>query len=94
MARMESIGAMMEFTTILESEPNKAYDWICSNYYRLDIEELKEIIKELLYSLHYHVDNSFYGTLYREILDDVQIELDETYDEDYEEYSKWKESWD
>lgn len=86
MSKFEDTKIMMEFTEILKNEPQKAYDFMCCNYYMFSKDKLAEIIKELLYSLHYHVDNNFYDGLYNDILTDVQIELDETYDEEYQEY--------
>ena len=86
MSKFEDTKTMMEFTEILKNEPQKAYDFICANYYMFSKDKLAEIIKELLYSLHYHIDNSFYGDLYNDILTDIQIELDETYDEECQEY--------
>lgn len=86
MKNYDDTKTMMEFTEILKNEPQKAYDFICNNYYIFSKDKLADIIKELLYSLHYHVNNSFYDDLYNDILTDVQIELDEIYDEEYQEY--------
>ena len=87
--KYDNINAMMEFTELLKSKPEDAYDFISSNTYRFTKEGLADILKEVLYSMRYHTNNSFYGDLHKNILGDVQIELDENYDEAYVEYMKW-----
>jgi len=43
---------MKEFIDILENRPNKAYDFICNNYYKMSKDELTDITKELLYAMY------------------------------------------
>ena len=78
-------SVMAEFINNLKNNPHKAYDFFSSNSYRFDENELKDIIKELLFSLHYHVNTRFYGDLYGVILDDTAAELEEIYNNDYTE---------
>lgn len=77
---MESIKAMAEFTEVLKYNPSHAYDFICSNYWKLSKAELAEIVKELLYAIHKSCSDS----QMEQLLDDVAIELDEQYDEQYQ----------
>lgn len=84
-----SIGAMMEFTEMLKSNPKKALEFIECNADRFTKEALVDILKEVLESVKYHVGGSFYGNLYNDIFQDVQIELDENYDEAYQKYDVW-----
>ena len=68
---------MLELIETLKNNPDGAYDFICNNYYNMSKEELKDIIKELLYAVH---DNTSKAE-HNKILDDVAIELAENYDE-------------
>ncbi len=74
-----SIRKMMEFTTVLQENPNKAYNWICLNSQDLEREELTNIIKELLCGIFYDAKAA-----HDIILEDAAIELDELYDELYQ----------
>lgn len=75
-------SVMAEFINNLKNNPHKAYVFFSSNSYRFDENELKDIIKELLFSLHYHVNTRSYGDLYGVILDDTAAELEEIYNND------------
>ena len=52
------MDAMTEFISVLECNPNSAYDFICNNYYRMSKEELKDATKELLYIIHVKMDEA------------------------------------
>ena len=91
--KYDSIHAVMDFTEVLKNEPEKAFDFITCNAYRLEKDDLVNILKEVLYSVKYHTEGHFYGSLYADILGDVQIELDENYEEAYKEYDEWIKSW-
>lgn len=67
---MEDI--MKNFVDILRNNPDHAYDFIASNYYKMSKEELASIVKELLYAIHY-----FNKMEEAEILESVGIELEE-----------------
>ena len=41
-----------EFIEVLEKNPDKAYDFISNEYYRMDRDTLKDIAKELLYAMY------------------------------------------
>lgn len=66
---------MLEFIEVLENEPNKAYDYISNNAHNMSKEELKDIIKELLYAIHTNTDE----TEHDKILNDASVELAENY---------------
>lgn len=68
---------MKEFIEVLKNNPNRAYDFICNNYYKMSKEELKDIVKELLYAVHDNTDK----VEHNKILDDVAMELAETHEE-------------
>lgn len=70
---------MKEFIKVLKENPNHAYDYICNNYYKFSKEELKDIIKELLYGIY---DNPVAKLEHDEILSSVAEELKEVYEEE------------
>ena len=78
---MESIKAMAEFTEILKHNPKHAYDFIASNYYRMNNTERVSIIKELLYGIYNDCDSM----TMEQLLYDVAVELDDQYDDVYQE---------
>lgn len=43
---------MKELIEVLKNNPKAAYDFIANNYYKMSKEELKDVVKELLYSIH------------------------------------------
>lgn len=67
---------MKDFVEVLKNNPNGAYDYITSNYYKMSKEELKDIAKELLYSIY---ENTL-ETEHDKILEDVTKELTDQYD--------------
>ena len=69
---------MKEFIELLENNPEKAYDFICNNYYKMSKDELKDVARELLYAMYDKMtkeENS-------EALADVAEELKSSYTED------------
>ena len=64
---------MKDFIKVLENNPNGAYDYIANNYYKMSKEELKDVVKELLYSVHTNTTESEHN----KILKDVAEELTE-----------------
>jgi 20S proteasome alpha/beta subunit len=68
---------MKEFVDVLKNNPNGAYDFICNNYYKMNKEELKDIIKELLYAVHDNMTKAEHD----KILNDVATELAEAFEE-------------
>ena len=67
---------MKDFVAVLKNNPDAAYDYITSNYYKLSKEELKDITKELLYSIYTNALESEQ----KEILEDAAEELAEQYE--------------
>ena len=76
---MESIETMAKFTEVLRRDPKHAYDFISNNYYKMNKEELAEIVKELLYGIY----NNFSSYEAEQLLDDVAAEIDNQYDAAY-----------
>ena len=68
---------MLELVNVLKNNPDGAYDFICNNYYNMSKEELKDIIKELLYAIHTNMDKAEHN----KILGDVAVELAENCEE-------------
>lgn len=68
---------MLELINVLKNNPDGAYDFICNNYYNMDKEELRDIIKELLYAIHTNTDKAEHD----KILNDVATELADNYEE-------------
>ena len=83
--KMDSISCMMELTEILKNEPTKAKEYIELNSYRMQKEDIANILIEVLRG----VEIGCYHPQYEQIMRDIQIELDETYDEEYQKYQKW-----
>jgi formate-dependent nitrite reductase cytochrome c552 subunit len=69
---------MKDFIEVLKNNPNGAYDFICNNYYKMSKDELKDIVKELLYAVHDNVTKVEHD----QILNDVATELEDNYEED------------
>ena len=68
---------MKEFINVLKNNPDGAYDFICNNYYNMCKEELKDIVKELLYAVHDNTEK----VEHNKILNDVAIELADNYED-------------
>ena len=47
--KYDSIHAVMDFTEVLKKEPEKAFDFITCNAYRLEKDDLVNILKEVLF---------------------------------------------
>ena len=82
--KMDSISCMMEFTEILRNEPIKAKEYIELNSYRMQKEDITNILVEVLRGM----EVGCYHPQYEQIMTDIQIELDEQYDDDYLEYQR------
>ena len=82
--KMDSISCMMEFTEILRNEPIKAKEYIELNSYRMQKEDITNILIEVLRGM----EVGCYHPQYEQIMADIQIELDEQYDDDYLEYQR------
>lgn len=67
-----------EFIEVLENNPDKAYDFISNEYYRMDRDTLKDIAKELLYAMYDKMTKEEHN----EALADVAEELKSFYTED------------
>lgn len=72
------MDVMKEFIKLLENNPDKAYDFICNNYYKMSKDELKDIARELLYAMYDKMDKTEHNLA----LADVAEELKSTYTED------------
>lgn len=83
--KMDSISCVMELTEILKNEPTKAKEYVRLNSYRMQKEDITNILIEILRG----VEIGCYHPQYEQIMRDIQIELDETYDEEYQKYQKW-----
>lgn len=70
------MDAMKEFTEVLKNDPNGAYDFLASNYYKMSMEELRDVAKELLYAIHTNTTKAEHD----KILKDTAYELMEQYD--------------
>ena len=68
---------MLEFIEVLKNNPNHAYDWLASNYYKMSKEELKDIAKELIFSVYDNLDKVDEA----KVLKSVGDELEEQYEE-------------
>ena len=68
---------MENFIKVLKENPNHAYDYICANYWYMNVVELKDIIKELLYAIY--SNHSELG--HNRILLEVAEELESSYKE-------------
>lgn len=68
---------MKGFIKELENNPNGAYDYICNNYYKFSKEELKDIVKELLYAVYDNMTEKEHN----DIMSKVAEELKEAYEE-------------
>lgn len=68
---------MKEFIEVLKNNPDKAFDFISNNYYKMDKDELKDIVKELLYAIHTNTLKAEHD----KILEDTADELAEQYEE-------------
>ena len=82
--KMDSISCMMEFTESLRNEPIKAKEYIELNSYRMQKEDITNILVEVLRGM----EIGCYHPQYEQIMTDIQIELDEQYDDDYLEYQR------
>lgn len=80
----DSISCMMEFTEILKNKPSKAKEYIENNNYRMQKEDITNILIEVLRGM----EIGCYHPQYEQIMTDIQIELDEQYDKNYQEYQK------
>lgn len=69
------MDAMKEFIDVLKTNPNGAYDYICNNYHEMSKDELKDIVKELLYAVYSNVTKVEHD----EILMDAATELEDFY---------------
>ena len=67
-----------EFIELLENNPDKAYDFISNEYYRMDKDTLKDITKELLYAMYDKMTKEEHD----KALADVAEELKSFYTED------------
>ena len=72
------MDTMKEFIEVLKNNPNGAYDYISNNYFEMSKDELKDIVKELLYAVYDNVTEEEHD----EILMDVATELEDFYLED------------
>lgn len=68
---------MKEFVEVLKNNPDKAFDYISNNYYKFSKDELKDIIKELLYSIE---ENTIHKSEYNKVLYDAATELEDFLD--------------
>lgn len=68
---------MKDVVKVFDSNPDAAYDYIANNYYNLSKEELRDVVKELLYSIHTNTTKEEYN----KILKDAAEELAEQYEE-------------
>jgi oligoribonuclease (3'-5' exoribonuclease) len=72
------MSVIKEFIELLETNPDKAYDFISNEYYRMDKDDLKNIAKELLYAMYDKMTKEEHN----EALADVAEELKSFYTED------------
>jgi 20S proteasome alpha/beta subunit len=49
---VDKMDAMKKFISVLNNNPDAAYDFICNNYYNMSKEDLKNVAKELLFVIH------------------------------------------
>lgn len=68
---------MKEFIEVLKNSPDGAYDFISNNYYNMSKEELKDIIKELLYAMYDNMSREEHNRIFY----DVALELVDVYEE-------------
>lgn len=77
MVDLSKENKMENFIKVLKENPNHAYDYICNNYWYMHRDELKDIIKELLYAIY--SNHSELG--HDRILLEVAEELESSYTE-------------
>lgn len=75
MVNLSKENKMENFIKVLREKPNNAYDYICNNYWSMNKDELRDIIKELLYAIYDH--HSELG--HNRILLEVSEELESSY---------------
>ena len=74
---------MLQFVEVLQTNPDHAYDFVSSNYWKMSKEELANIVKELLYGIHTAKRNGvILESDEEEILDSVAEELYQQYEEE------------
>lgn len=71
------MDAMKDFIEVLKNNPDGAYDYICNEYYKMSKEELKDVVKELLYAIYDKTTKAEHN----EILTSVAEELEDFYTE-------------
>lgn len=69
---------MMKFVEILRNNPNHAFDFMAENAWQFSKDELRSIIKELLYAISHDVSE----LEHEEILMEVAEELNDMYSEE------------
>ena len=69
------MDTMKEFIEVLKNNPNGAYDYISNNYFEMSKDELKDIVKELLYAVYDNVTEEEHD----KILMDAATELEDFY---------------
>jgi hypothetical protein len=67
---------MKEFTEVLRNNPNQAYDYIASNYYKMSKEELTNIAKELLYAIHTNTTEAEHNKILKETANELMEQYD------------------
>ena len=69
---------MEKFVEILRNNPDHAYDFICNNAWQFSKDELRNIIKELLFAISHDLSE----LEHEEILNEVAEELNDMYSEE------------
>lgn len=68
---------MNELINVLMNNPDGAYDFICNNYHNMSKNELKDVVKELLYAIYDNVSRDEHN----KVLYDVALELTSDYED-------------
>lgn len=69
---------MKNLIECMENTPEKTYDFIANNYWKMEKSELADVIKELLYAISYSV-NTVLESEEKEILANAAEELKDNY---------------
>lgn len=62
---------MNEFIEVLKNNPEHAYDFICNEYYKMSKDELKNIIKELLYVIYSECNEKEHDEMLKNVADEL-----------------------
>ena len=66
---------MKALIEVLKNNPNNAYDYLASNYYKMSKEELRDVAKELLYSIYENTLESIMYAVKNNLIVEIDVRL-------------------